>query len=401
MKPRIPGRSLRSTLRTTLAAALAVAALATVAAPVAARTKLVTLPERASLVVNLQNPDYSMLYEEREITLQQGNNDIDFSWQGVSIDPASIHLSILTNPGDGPTATKLVNLSMPPGESALTWNLFSPEARTEKIRVSYLLSGLTRETSYEFTVNAEETQARLQQFFKLGNTSGEDLEDANLRIAQAEDWTRSIKAGETRRFLAADLPALPLKKLYIARPAPFSTRGEEGEEIALVYELRNDKASGLGTYLLEFGKARLFSADPDGSTLFLGEDMLQATAVGERAELALGTVKDVLLKRRIQGDKRENERKDRYQNVVLYDRVVHVRYEIENFKDKAAQVRVVEQLPPDAVIVEGEADGVKVTRKSGNELELDIDLVARPADPKTKVPVREVNLVYRVPNVIP
>ena len=119
------------TLRTSLATALVVGALLASVAPAAARTKLVTLPERATLVVNLQNPSYSMLYEEREITLQTGNNDVDFSWQGVAIDPASIHLTILSNPGDTATSTKLVNLSMPPGEDALTWNLYSPEARTE------------------------------------------------------------------------------------------------------------------------------------------------------------------------------------------------------------------------------------------------------------------------------
>lgn len=393
-------RTLRTSLFAALAPSMMVAALVASAAPAAARTKLVTLPERATLVVNLQNPSYSMLYEEREITLQPGNNDVDFSWQGVAIDPASIHLTLLSHPGDGPTATKLVNLSMPPGEDALTWNLYSPEARAENIRVSYLLSGLTRETSYEFTVNAEETEARLQQYFKLGNGSGEDLEDAQLRIAQASDWTRSVKAGETRRFLSADIATLPLQKLYIARPSPFSTRGEDGEEIALVYEFKNDKAASLGDFLLEYGKARLFSVDPDGSTLFLGEDMMPATAVGERVELALGTVKDVVLKRRIQADKRENERKDKWQNTVLYDRVVHVRYEIENFKDKGSSVRVIEQLPADAVLVEAEIDGVKATRKSGNELWLDVDLAARPEDPKTKVPVREVNLIYRVPNIL-
>lgn len=360
-----------------------------------ARTKLVTLPDRASTVVNLENPSYSLLAEEREIALQKGTNHIDFSWQGVAIDKGSIQLELLSHPGDGDDATKIVNVEFPPNEAALTWQLYSPEARTERIRVSYLLHGIDRRFSYEFTVDPAETKAVFQQYFQMGNASGEDLDDAAIRIQQAEDWTRSVDSGETRRFLSFENRALPIKKLYIAHPDPYSQRGDDGEIISLVYEIENSKASSLGSFLLRGGKARIYAEDPDGTTIFVGEDSLEETAAGEKAELELGTVKDVLLKRRILDDKRENERKNTNRRTVLYDHVVHVRYEIENFKDKAATVRVVETLPPDAEIVEVDSDGVSVKRKSGSELEITIDLAARSVEKGATVKPREVNLVWR------
>jgi len=365
----------------------------------AARTKLVTLPDRASTVVNLENPSYSLLSEEREIALQKGENHIDFSWQGVSIDKNSIQLEMLSHPGEGDDATKIVNVEFPPNEAALTWLLYSPEARTERIRVSYLLMGIGRTFSYEFTVDPGETKAVFQQYFQMGNSSGENLDDAAIRIQQAEDWKRSVESGETRRFLSFENRALPVKKLYIVHPEPFSTRGEDGEIISLVYEIENAKANGLGTFLLRGGKARIYAEDPDGTTIFVGEDALMETAAGEKAELTLGTVKDVLLKRRVMDDKRENERKNTSRRTVLYDRVVHVRYEIENFKDKAATVRVVETVPSEAEIVEIDNDGVTTKRKSANELEITIDLAARPGGKDDEVKPREVNFTYRMRDI--
>ncbi len=381
-----------------IASALFAAAVA-LPGPAQARTKLVTLPGRDAMLVNLEHPSYSLLSEERDITLQQGTNHIDFSWQGVSIDRDSIQLQLLGHPGDGPEATKIVNVAFPPNEDALTWRIYSPEARTERIRVSYLLYGIGRQFGYEFTVNPEETQAVFQQYFQMSNGSGEDLDDTAIRIHRSDDWTRSVESGETRRFLAFENRELPIRKVYVARPQPYSTRGEEGEIISLVYEIDNDEASGIGEFLLRGGKSRIYSEDPDGTTIFIGEDNLEETASGETAELALGTVKDVLLKRHVMADRRENERRNTSRKTVLFDRVVEVRYEIENCNDKAAAVRVLETIPADAVIEEVTAGNATYERKSGSELELEIDLPARAADSE-EVEVVEVRLRYRQPNVV-
>ncbi|MCB2155333.1 hypothetical protein KQI84_10635 [bacterium] len=365
-----------------------------------ARTKLVTLPERADLIVNLQNPNYSLLTEEREVTLQKGNNTIDFSWSGVSIDKSSIHLTPLTHPGDGDDATKIISIGYPPNEDALTWLLYTPEARTERIRVTYLLYGIEKSSSYEMTVNQAEDQALFLQYFEMSNGSGEDLDDAAIRLHANEDWTRSVDANETRKFLSFKKKALPVNKLYITRPNMYSSRGEDGEIISMVYEINNTAEGGLGQFKLTQGKARIFGEENTGSTIFLGEDYMAETPVKEDAKLTLGTVKDILLKRRIMSDKRENQRKNTSDRVVMYDRKVHVRYEIENFKDKTSTVRVVETLPKDAVLLEIDKDGVTVERKSATELEITIELEPRPEDSGEEVPVREINFMYEVPDVI-
>ena len=59
-------------IRHTVAALALAGALIATPNATQARTKLVTLPERAKLIVNLEHPWRSILAEEREITLQKG-----------------------------------------------------------------------------------------------------------------------------------------------------------------------------------------------------------------------------------------------------------------------------------------------------------------------------------------
>ncbi|MDX1971756.1 MAG: hypothetical protein SFY68_04405 [Candidatus Sumerlaeia bacterium] len=365
-----------------------------------ARTKLVTLPERAELVVNLEKPETSLLTESRPIALQKGTNFIDFSWQGVNIDQGSILLTPLTHPGTGPEATKVINVNFPPNEQALTWEVYSPEARTEEFRVSYQLYGIQRDHQYTLVVNEAETEASFQHMLEMANQSGEELNNAAIRLTGTEDLMRSVDSGEVRRFTVAQRPSVPIKKIYISRPALDASSTDDGEQITLVYELENSSTAGLGNYLLQPGKARLFGKDPSGSTIFLGEDFLQTTALGEPAKLTLGNVKDILFKRRIVSDQRTNERRGSGNRVTLYDRVVELRYDVENFKDKPSVLRIVEQLPPDAVLVDTPSTGFTWKRTSSYEVEIEIQLEPRPTDEKAEVPVQEFLFKYRIDNIV-
>src|SRR5437764_8901358 len=110
-----------------------------------ARVKLVALPERARVVVSLNNPEATLVEEERVLTLQKGVNKVDFSWRGVNIDSSSIQVRMLSHPEN----VLVLNTSYPPNENALIWELSSPVAQEEKVRISYMLSGLSREVTYK------------------------------------------------------------------------------------------------------------------------------------------------------------------------------------------------------------------------------------------------------------
>jgi hypothetical protein len=363
---------------------------ATLAGPALARTKLVTLPERDLLITNLENHTTSLLVEERTLPLQQGTNLIDFSWVGVSIDPGSVLLEIIGN-----DAVKVIATGFPPSENALTWQVYTPEAVAQRVRVSFLLNGIRQESSYDLVVDSSETKGTLRRWLTLSNRSGEPLDGVRLRLGAEGELARPLGDGETRRFALAETQA-PIAKVFVARPGYETFLGDDGESIDLVYELTNDKASGLGKALLPAGKARVFADDGGGSTILLGEHSMEPVPPGEKAEMALGSVRDVVLKRRLMLDQRENERRNANKVVQLYDQVRHLRYEVENFKGEAVTLKVVEAVSGDWKVEEVTDSGVRTVKKSQDELEVFIDLPAAP--PGEGGAKRTIDLVLRISN---
>ncbi len=369
-------------IRTRLLAAICMGCLL-VPALALPRTKLTTLPDRAELVLSLENPNQALLFEERDIPLQGGTNFVDFSWQGVDLDPNSVRIELLSNPGTGGDATRVIATGFPPNENALTWQVYTPEARIERIRVSYLIRGVKQQASYEIRANEEETAGEFRQFFHLQNASGEDLDNAVIRLPLMDDLDRSMDSGETRRFVARQVEELPIEKSYEARPGYRVYQGEDGETIGLVYKLANTEEAGLGESLLPAGKARLFgryTMQQDGeskeSSIFLGEDILGQTPPKEEAELQLGKVKDVLLKRYEMRSEKKNVRRNDSNQIVLFDLERELRYEMENFKSEPVALKIVEPMNGDWSVENISGDGVSWERKSIRELEVFIDLPA-------------------------
>ena len=88
-----------------------------------ARIKLAAVPERGDTLIRLDNPQATLIEEERVLTLQKGLNKVDFAWKGVSVDADSIRLKILSHP----KKVSLLNVSYPPNEAALVWKSAVPE----------------------------------------------------------------------------------------------------------------------------------------------------------------------------------------------------------------------------------------------------------------------------------
>ena len=99
------------------------------------------------------------------------------------------------------------------------------------------------------------------------------------------------------------------------------------------YVLKNDKANHLGAAPLQYGKVRIFQEDGHGGTAFIGEDWGKFTPLDDEMRLYVGVAQDIVVSRTI--DKNEIDRIAGN----LYDREVVVKFEIENFKDKAGHAR--------------------------------------------------------------
>ena len=79
----------------TLAFWFVVAAVSALPSTAMARIKLITLPVRERVEIQLDNPNATLVEEERIVPLVKGVNQVDFSWANTQIDPNTIVFRVI------------------------------------------------------------------------------------------------------------------------------------------------------------------------------------------------------------------------------------------------------------------------------------------------------------------
>ncbi|MDF1555026.1 MAG: hypothetical protein P1P84_18295 [Deferrisomatales bacterium] len=310
-----------------------------------ARTKLAALPARDAVVLRMDHPDATLVEEERVLTLQQGENQVDFSWQGVTIDPDSIRIAFL----DHPDLVTLLSVAYPPGEAALLWRIHSAEAREERVRIAYLLANVDRLVTYKAVADTAETRVDLEAFLVLRNFSGEDFAQARVDAGVGEPVRVPSSHEETRQLALFRASGVPIRKTFTwdAAALPWEPkRLQQAVGIPVHYEIVNVNlvpTDGEPAPLWA-GKVRVFQQDGRGGTIFLGEDRGELTPPGEKLRVYVGDSRDVVVTQRKLHDRQINPRPSKA-TVRLYDTDELLVTEVENFKDRPAVVDLVQHIP--------------------------------------------------------
>jgi len=308
-----------------------------------ARIKLVALPDRGKTVIRLDNPCATLIEEERSLPLQKGLNKIDFSWKGVSIDEDSIRLLPLGKANE----IVLLNVSYPPNEEALVWEISSKEAGEQPIRISYLLSNIDRLITYKAMVDKPESKADLLGYVILRNFSGEDFEKAIINLGQGVPFEQALSHEETSQSLFLKALAVPIKKVWTfdAAVKPWDPSAlDQNVGIPMLYEITNSKQNNLGKVMLWSGNCRVYQDDGRSTTIFLGEDASKIVPIGEKMEIGVGEGRDIIVTQRLMDKRQVNLRKNTSDQVILFDSDETITAKIENFKDKPATLTMLQHI---------------------------------------------------------
>lgn len=382
--------------------------MAFAAMPALARIKLVAIPERADTVIRLDNPKFTLVEEERVLMLQKGLNKVDFSWKGVHIDSDSIRLTVLSHPGQ----VTLLNVSYPPNEAALVWEISAAEAYEEKVRISYLLSHIDRLVTYKGVADKEETTVDLKSYVILRNFSGEDFTRAKVLLDYGEAFDQGISHEETKQLLFLKKDATPITKVWTFDAGSIPWDPEklgpgQNQEIPVTYRFANTKDGKLGEHALWGGKMRLFQDDGHGSTIFLGEDypkidgkFVSVVPVGENMEVYIGNSRDIVVTQRKMHEKQINIRRNNSGGIVLHDTDELITAKIENFKDTPAVLTMLQHIPGQWDMAKCEIDNAEAayTRKNANTIAFEITLPPRDAN-TGKASARNLLMQYHRRNV--
>jgi hypothetical protein len=312
-----------------------------------ARIKLITLPVRQRVEIQLDHPSATLVEEERIVPLIKGLNQVDFSWANTQIDPNTIVFRVIAGEDDQdpsqasePIEARVLSVSYPPQEAALVWQVAASESGSARVRISYLLGNLNKSFNYRAVVAQDETSLTLRQYMRLQNLANEQFDATSLWAGFGPQFLKPIGINETKEMLMHKYVQVPVQKAYTCSLVDhgYLDQPKNKMRIPMHYVLTNDQAHNLGLAPLQFGKVRIFQEDGRGSTAFLGEDWGKFTPLDDEMRLYVGTAQDIVVVRTIE--------KNQVHRVAgnLFDIEVIVKYEIENFKDQAVVLDVVESL---------------------------------------------------------
>ena len=168
----------RNILITNLFVAAIVALGANIA--VAGNVDLSTVPNRDTVQLTIYNSeDLTLVRETRKLSFKPGANPLQFSWAGTLIDPTSVELRFLTD------ADKLdvLDTTFPHDKPRmLYWNVQSEIDGEATVEITYFTSGIRWTADYLCIADTEETEMGLEGFVRVFNNSGEEYEDAQVRL---------------------------------------------------------------------------------------------------------------------------------------------------------------------------------------------------------------------------
>lgn len=327
---------------------------------------LVTLPNRDRVQLTIYNSeDITLVKETRAITLKKGRNELQFSWANTLIDPTSVEFRPLEHTNDIEVAATVF-----PGQKPqhLIWDIHSRVEGQVKVEISYFTSGLTWSMDYVAVCDPAEETMRFTGHVRVFNQSGEEYEDAEIRLIVGRiNLVEKIADLARRRGIPVPKPQSPMAKslrresalraMNAAEAAGRDDRVEakkivkeglseyfmfsvEGTETVsngwskrmpavrtektkfdIVYRMRahqygprplrffvwqNDHEHELGDAPLPDGRVRVFRDNGRDGLSFLGEQLVRYVPIKAPIEVNLGTDDLVVYETRAQTTERTN-----------------------------------------------------------------------------------------------
>ena len=389
------------TASTIIIAALALVALAG-AAP-GKNVDLSTLPSRDTVQLTIYNSeDITLVKETRHLTFKQGANRLQFSWAGTLIDPSSVEIRPITHADEIEVADTVF-----PGQKPqhLIWNIESEFEGQVEVEVSYFTSGLTWSMDYVAITDPAEEKMDLTGYVRVFNNSGEEYENAEVRlIVGTINLVEKISDLARRRGVPVPQPSSPqlrgmtldatkaafgkaeglramretqkeVVKEGLSEYFMFSVAGTEtiqngwskrmpavqakGANFDILYRmrahqygprpvrffiLRNDEEHELGDSPLPDGRVRVFRRNGREGMSFLGEQLVRYVPVKASIEINLGQDDLVVYETKCFQTKRLNFRFHRHR-VIGWDEQTNWTDRIRNYRTRPITFELHRQWP--------------------------------------------------------
>ncbi len=134
--------------------------------------------ERTDLTI-YSRQDLTFVREIRSVNLTEGTNQLSLTWDNKMIDPASLYL---TTVDDLPGVTVEEQIFTSANPTAVSWKIFSQEAQTVQVEISYFMLGLNWSAEYMGKLDPTEETLQLSGKVTVKNTSGTSFENSSVHL---------------------------------------------------------------------------------------------------------------------------------------------------------------------------------------------------------------------------
>ncbi len=190
-----------------------------------------TIPTRDTVQLTIYNSeDLTLVRETRHITFSRGVNPLQFSWANTLIDPSSVDLRFKTH-GD---KLDILDTTFPHDKpQMLYWNVASEYDGDAVVEITYFTSGITWAADYVCVSDPAEDKMAFDGFVRITNNSGENYENAQMRLVVGEiNLVEKVADLARRGLISADEE----KEYYLgermAKSMPPRARAELQDAIA-------------------------------------------------------------------------------------------------------------------------------------------------------------------------
>ncbi len=141
---------------------------------------LSTVPDRATVQLTIYNSeDLTLVRETRKVSFKKGANPLQFSWANTLIDPTSVELRFLTDK----EKLEVLDTTFPHDKpQMLYWNVQSEIDGEATVEITYFTSGISWSADYVLVADPAEKQVNFEGFVRVSNHSGEEYQDAQVRL---------------------------------------------------------------------------------------------------------------------------------------------------------------------------------------------------------------------------
>jgi hypothetical protein len=370
--------------------------------PAFGRINVVTLPDRDTVQLTIYNSvDLTLVKETRHLTFRKGLNRLEFSWANTLIDPTSVEFKANTHADE----VEVLDVSFPPRVSnTLEWRINSEVADDVTVEIRYFTSGIRWSAEYLAQAAPTEKTMTLAGHVRVTNNSGEDYENAQVRLVvgnirlveeiallagrsaqnsinrsralglrdkdvelkssvfryvEALDGRSGagkkeiVKEGLSEYFLytvegrdtipngwSKRLPSFQAPEVPIASYYKFE-KEFFGEEVRRFYRFTNSTPSKLGNEPLPDGSVYALKLAPkDDLYSFVGKSSVKYIPVNEAVELDLGRDQEVTVKPRLLNWEKKDLSFDGNGNVKGWSITESWQIEVQNSKDIEALVDI-------------------------------------------------------------